>query len=126
MLDRILTGEKRIITKKPSPKSHNWIAARERLGAKHFAKNYHIDDRCIRCGLCAKECPKGNIRMVDNRPVFDENCMLCFSYYGCPTGAIDCKSYMVIKSGYDLDALEQEAVGGMLPSIEKYRNSFIM
>ena len=45
-------------------------------------------DKCIKCGLCAKLCPVGNITMHEH-PVLDskcEACVRCNSF--CPTGAL--------------------------------------
>ena len=32
-------------------------------------KAFRVEDACISCGLCAKNCPVSAIRLVDGRPV---------------------------------------------------------
>ncbi len=39
----------------------------------------NADQFCIHCGVCAKICPKGNIKMVDGRPEFGTDCIGCLS-----------------------------------------------
>lgn len=50
---------------------------------------YTTSEECIRCGLCIKRCPKQNIRMGQNRPVFGKQCIFCMRCINdCPTNAI--------------------------------------
>lgn len=47
-------------------------------------------DKCTGCGLCAKVCPVGNIKMRDRRPVWQhacEHCLACIHW--CPCEAIE-------------------------------------
>lgn len=53
-------------------------------------KPFRVSDACISCGKCQKECPLGNIRMEDGRPVWAERCTHCMACIcGCPTEAIE-------------------------------------
>lgn len=46
--------------------------------------------KCVSCGLCARECPLGNIEMKEGRPQWGPACALCLRcFHGCPTRAID-------------------------------------
>lgn len=47
------------------------------------------DSRCNGCGRCARNCPAGNIKMVDGLARFADKCVLCLRCYDfCPTMAI--------------------------------------
>ncbi len=46
-------------------------------------------ERCTACGLCARQCPAGNIQLKDSLPIYQGNCvycMRCFNY--CPELAV--------------------------------------
>lgn len=46
-------------------------------------------DACVSCGQCAKICPVGNIKMVNGRPAFGDNCTTCLAcVHWCPKHAI--------------------------------------
>ena len=48
-----------------------------------------VDGTCTGCGICAKVCPVGNIKLVDRKPEFQHACEMCFTCdEWCPTGAI--------------------------------------
>ena len=52
----------------------------------------HVDvNRCIGCGMCAKHCPSGAIKMRDGHPVWiKEKCNMCLGcLHRCPKFAID-------------------------------------
>ena len=56
-------------------------------------KYYSVSDDCIKCGICEKVCPVGNIGLDDTgRPYFNhhcEQCMACIQF--CPKRAINYK-----------------------------------
>ena len=55
---------------------------------RRFYKLNVIEDECVKCGLCVRLCPVGNIEMNDY-PVFSNRCQMCqrcFAY--CPRNAI--------------------------------------
>jgi len=59
------------------------------LGCKHGSRYWHADDRCDACGLCARACPAGNIRLVEGRPAFGSECIMCLRCLSiCPQQAI--------------------------------------
>lgn len=77
----------------------------EKAGAVQFGKRLTVTDACIGCGLCAKQCPAGNIRILDGNPKFGNQCQLCLNcIYGCPANAVKpgIAKFVAIKGGYPL------------------------
>lgn len=56
-------------------------------------KNFFVEDNCIGCGLCARQCPTQAIELQNKKPVWiKENCTLCLGcLHRCPVGAINYK-----------------------------------
>ena len=52
-------------------------------------RSFCLDEKCNGCGICAKICPVGNIKMVDNKPVWQHHCETCYAcFQWCPKEAI--------------------------------------
>ena len=52
-------------------------------------KSIYADDKCNGCAICAKVCPVQNIKMVDNKPVWQHRCEMCLACAEwCPIKAI--------------------------------------
>lgn len=52
-------------------------------------KAFQVEDACISCGLCERNCPVSAIRLVDGRPVWSDACIHCMAcLHGCPAKAI--------------------------------------
>jgi ferredoxin len=50
---------------------------------------FHVDATCNGCGLCSQVCPAENIRIVDDRPVWQHHCLFCLACINlCPKEAI--------------------------------------
>lgn len=52
-------------------------------------KNFWVDDKCNRCGICSKVCPAENIEMVNEKPTWLHRCQQCLTcIQWCPQEAI--------------------------------------
>ncbi|GHV82354.1 iron-sulfur protein [Spirochaetia bacterium] len=66
-----------------------------RLGRPLFVTGFRRTSDCTRCGLCARLCPAGAIKMTAEGPVFQKTCEHCQSCLNfCPCRAI---SYIRLK-----------------------------
>lgn len=81
----------------------------KKLFGKIFGKSLKTNDQCVGCAWCANKCPRGNITMLDRKPVFGNKCVICLCcVYGCPKKAIvpGIGKSSVIKEGYNLKEVE--------------------
>ncbi len=104
------------------------IGEREKKTTKKFGREIVVADSCDGCGLCVENCPANNITLVDNKAVFADQCELCLScIYICPQRALEAGygRTMVVREGYDLDALEEYEVDTRRLDIKKYTRGFI-
>ncbi len=63
--------------------------------------NYLIDEKCDLCGICARVCPRENIRIENGRISWKQNCESCYGcYHWCPREAIHFRNGAEIKAGY--------------------------
>ncbi|MGI6216378.1 MAG: EFR1 family ferrodoxin [Coriobacteriales bacterium] len=54
------------------------------------AKKFFVTEKCNGCGTCASRCPLSNIRIVDGKPTWGDNCTQCNACIGgCPQQAIE-------------------------------------
>jgi flavodoxin/NAD-dependent dihydropyrimidine dehydrogenase PreA subunit len=52
-------------------------------------KDFWADEKCTRCGICAKVCPVNNIKLVDGKPSWLHKCEQCLAcLHWCPVEAI--------------------------------------
>ena len=53
------------------------------------AREFEVNDNCIACGQCASICPRGNIRIENNKAVIGTDCAQCLGCLQyCPRNAI--------------------------------------
>lgn len=65
-----------------------------RIMAKSMGKSFAIDDTCIGCGKCEKNCPKQNINFKEKK--YSNKCILCTRcIHNCPVNAISYKNKKV-------------------------------
>lgn len=56
------------------------------------ARKYIVDDKCTKCGTCAKICPSGNINVSD-KVEFSDKCEACLGcIHLCPENALHLKN----------------------------------
>lgn len=54
-----------------------------------IAKDFSINDNCIKCGKCVQICPVHNIISDNGKIKFNDNCIACLGcYHRCPQKAI--------------------------------------
>lgn len=64
-------------------------------------EKFNINDNCIKCKKCIKICPVGNIKMINEKIVFDEHCECCLAcMHSCPKEAINYETKTVGKKRY--------------------------
>ncbi|MGD9778420.1 EFR1 family ferrodoxin [Methanomethylovorans sp.] len=128
IVDELLQGVIRRIRPKLIDCVFSRIGEMEKTGARFFGRNLRVNDTCNGCGWCAKNCPSNNITMLNNKPVFEEDCILCLKcIYGCPKQAIGAGAlkFIVLKEGYDLQALEKRMQGAQLAPVEDLAKGYI-
>lgn len=84
----------------------------EHIGAHWFGRSLKAADTCTGCGLCARQCPAGNIALRGGRPVFGKRCNLCLACaYGCPARAIrpGFGRFVLISEGFSLTELQRKS-----------------
>lgn len=76
---------------------HFWSSHRFRK----MGKNLKADSKCTLCGLCVKNCPVNNIKIIDGKVVFGVSCELCLRcVHSCPAEAINYKNKTQGKKRY--------------------------
>lgn len=100
----------------------------EHYGARSFGRNIRIADNCTGCSLCVKGCPMENITLIDNRPHFGSECILCLNcLYSCPVGALSAGSlgYVLIKEGFSFKKLLNNRVNTENLDVKKLTKGFL-
>ena len=65
---------------------------------KNYSDKLKISNNCIGCGLCAKQCPMGNIELKSNIAIAGNRCTMCYRCIGlCPKQAITLLGNSVIE-----------------------------
>ncbi len=98
----------------------------EVFGAKIFGKTLKVNDSCIKCGKCAKECPSGNITFENSKVKFGSKCIWCMRcIFSCPTKAIYNNifkfTYSAFKNGYSIKRIVDSIDDKKVVSKDKYK-----
>lgn len=65
------------------------------------SRKYFTTRACKSCGFCAKNCPTRNIKIVNGKPIWGDNCLNCLAcLHRCPYGAIECGHSTINKDRY--------------------------
>lgn len=98
----------------------------EVLGAKLFGKTLKVNDSCIKCGKCARECPSGNITFENSEVKFGSKCIWCMRcVFSCPAKAIYSNifkfTYSGFKDGYSIKRIVDSIGDEKVVSNDKYK-----
>ena len=64
-------------------------------------RNFWTDDKCNGCGICPKVCPVGNVKIIDDKPAWQNNCEKCLAcIQWCPKEAIQFKNVTIKRKRY--------------------------
>lgn len=105
IISDILSGKKNITRPKLQDRFLFKLGKAEHFGASLFGATLHATNTCNQCGLCIRNCPKHNIRMVNKRLKFGFGCIWCMKcIYSCPRKALSPRvlKFTVLKDGFDM------------------------
>ncbi|MCL2556428.1 MAG: EFR1 family ferrodoxin [Firmicutes bacterium] len=75
-----------------------------------YPQNYIVDDKCNKCGICAKVCLAKNI-VVNKNVTFDNKCEACFAcLHLCPQNALHHKKQKSLKRWLHADVSLNEII----------------
>lgn len=102
MIKNVSVSDYRIPTRKLSFNFYNLLMSRfisKRLNRVMKARPSFDHKVCKGCGVCARSCPPGALKMVDGKPVLDLNkCIRCFCCHElCNYNAVEVKRPWLIK-----------------------------
>ena len=88
----VLEGKEHHLKKVPFGAFISWLFRIEHPAMRVNGRMFKVDaDKCVKCGMCVKNCPTSNIRMNENGKFeFGGNCLMCTRCsFNCPTDAFN-------------------------------------
>lgn len=88
----VLAGKVHKLEKVPFGAFVAWVVRIEHPAMKVNGRFFKVDeDKCVRCGLCVKNCPENNIKIDENGKFrFGGDCVMCTRCsFNCPKDAFD-------------------------------------
>ncbi len=110
IVDDLLAGTRRRTKPGLLNRFMSVVCELEKKGSHLFGKGLYANEACTGCGWCAKQCPSGNISMEAGKPIFSNQCVMCFRcVYGCPSHAIKAKrlNFVLNKQGFDIKRFDK-------------------
>ena len=89
--DSILKGERKVEGRGPVSRLGGFMQRKFYWTADWYKPRFSVSrERCVRCGLCYRVCPTGNIsRKDDGEITFGKKCILCLKCFNlCPKNAV--------------------------------------
>lgn len=122
ILDEVFSGKRRRSRFKISTRVLMPITNIEKNSSGKFSKELRVEESCTGCGLCVANCPMGNIELKDDKPIFNNNCIVCLRcYYSCPNKSIHNEKAkgLLFKEGFNLNNVEKRMEGIELKPIKE-------
>lgn len=112
MAQDLVSGRRRTVYPHLQDRIFTILGYAEHMGARVFGASVRATHRCNQCGLCVRNCPQKNIRMVHGIPKFGFRCIWCLKcIYGCPRKALVPRimKSAVLKEGFDMGQMIKES-----------------
>jgi ferredoxin len=107
----ILSGVRRRTRPSLANRFVSLLCELEKPSAILVGKTMKVSKDCNGCGICLKDCPSGNISLIDSKPHFSMRCHNCLNcIYVCPRKALMPRigKFQVLKEGFSLKNLEKQ------------------
>jgi uncharacterized protein len=86
----------------------------ETKNVEHYLSKPHYISECQGCGICAKLCPAGAIKMIEGKAVFDKE--MC---YGCSICELSCPYHCLAPEKAYFDDLLAQGAAAVINKIPK-------
>lgn len=87
--EEIFEGRGEVAKVNPFRRLVSFVLRIEHAAMPFLGRRFKATEKCVGCGICAGECPQGNIKIVDGKPKFGKNCVGCMACsFTCPKDAL--------------------------------------